>query len=91
MFVGLIRETGKVMKKYIGDRDGSIAVKMNVYEDVKEGDSISVDGACLSVREILRDGYLFYVSSETLLRSIVRFYSLGDVVILSSLLVCLIK
>ena len=80
MFVGLIRETGKVMKKYIGDRDGSIAVKMNVYEDVKEGDSISVDGACLSVREILQDGYLFYVSSETLLRSIVRFYSLGDVV-----------
>lgn len=62
MFTGLVEEVGVVRAVSAG----SLRVRCaRVLEDVKIGDSISVNGVCLSVVDIERDGMLFDVSPTT--------------------------
>jgi riboflavin synthase len=63
MFTGIIEECGKV--QYI--KSNRIAIECGiVIEDVKLGDSIAVNGVCLTVVEILTQGFVADVSPETL-------------------------
>lgn len=44
------------------------------------GDSIAVDGACLSVTEIINGLHYFFVSPETIDKTIIRHYQIGRMV-----------
>ena len=78
MFTGIIEETGTV-KKVIGGREsGSIAIKARkVLEGTKLGDSIAVNGVCLTVTSMQGDGFTADVMAETLRRSNLGKLSIG--------------
>jgi riboflavin synthase len=69
MFTGLIEEVGR-----IAERAPRLRVECRrVLEDLREGDSISVSGVCLTAVEIDASGFSADVAPETLRRT-----SLGD-------------
>jgi len=81
MFTGLIEEIGKVKSTVplgAGFRISLSAKK--VLEDTKIGDSIAINGVCLTVVELFDNGFSFDVSPETLSRSNLKFLKIGDYV-----------
>ncbi|MDG4824482.1 riboflavin synthase [Asanoa sp. WMMD1127] len=75
MFTGIIEELGEMVGwTATGDDSGLIAIRgKTVVDDLKHGDSISVNGVCLTAVEISADGFTADVMGETLRRS-----SLGE-------------
>lgn len=70
MFTGIIEELGKIssLEKHAGGAKIRIAAE-TVTENTNEGDSIAVNGVCLTALEITKDGFAADVSRETLERS----------------------
>lgn len=70
MFTGIIEEVGTVRAVISGSEWGSIAIGASVVLDgTKRGDSIAVNGVCLTVTTLERDGFTADVMAETLRRS----------------------
>lgn len=70
MFTGIIEEIGKMVRIQSGSAAGKIELKADkVLEDTKIGDSIAVNGVCLTVIELKGDGFVADVMPETLKRS----------------------
>lgn len=69
MFTGIIQAVGKIAA--IEPRGGDVRVRIHTGKldlaDVKLGESICVSGVCLTVTELLADGFWCDVSGETLL------------------------
>ena len=66
MFTGIIEETG-VLKEQNG---GNLVIQADkVLEDVHLGDSIAVNGVCLTVTEFQKNWFRADVMAETLRRS----------------------
>ena len=70
MFTGIIEELGKIsaLTKHSSGAKIQISAKV-VTENTNEGDSISVNGVCLTALEITPNGFAADVSQETLNRS----------------------
>jgi len=70
VFTGIIEEVGKIaaLEKHAGGAKIKISAKI-VTEDTNEGDSIAVNGVCLTALEIKSDSFSADVSQETLNRS----------------------
>ncbi len=70
MFTGIIEELGKIasLEKHAGGAKIVISAKI-VTGDTNEGDSIAVNGVCLTALEIKPDSFAADVSQETLNRS----------------------
>ena len=72
MFTGIIQALG-TMRPLEGDswlitcRDSSWSA---IMQDLAYGDSVAVDGVCLTVEDITKDGFIATASPETLRRSI---------------------
>ncbi len=67
MFSGIIEELGQVNKISKRGNNGLLEIKSDkVLEGIKIGDSISVNGACLTVVEKGKDSLSFEVMPETL-------------------------
>jgi len=76
MFTGIVEELGKVVKT--GEK---LTIQCNkVKEETELGDSIAVNGVCLTVVEMGNNYLSFNVSKETLLRSNLRFLKVGSFV-----------
>ena len=70
MFTGLIEEIGTVRHVVSGTEWGSIAIRCTeVLHGTKIGDSIAVNGVCLTVTSLQKDGFTADVMAETLRRS----------------------
>ena len=68
MFTGIIQSKGNI-KDIISSREGArLKINTNALDlsDSKIGDSIAVDGVCLTVTQLSGDGFTAYVSNETL-------------------------
>ena len=81
MFTGLVEEVGMVEACITGERSGSLAVQVvSIHEDTRLGDSIAVNGCCLTV--IAQDGDLltFDVVPETFVRTNLGGLKPGDAV-----------
>ncbi|MCK4362382.1 MAG: riboflavin synthase [Dehalococcoidia bacterium] len=66
MFTGIVEEVGKVRAA----RPGQLTVAaQKVLEDTKPGDSIAVNGVCLTVTEVSPDSFSVDVMPETLRRT----------------------
>jgi riboflavin synthase len=87
MFTGLIAEVGKVERLVRQGNEGRLAVACRkVLDGVKEGDSIAVDGACLTVESHAAGGFTAFMSAETLRRTTLGSLSPGDAVNLEAAL-----
>jgi riboflavin synthase len=70
MFTGIIEELGHVRSIERRGQDAWIVIEaQTVTEGSRDGDSISVNGVCLTALEVKRDSFAADVSKETLLRS----------------------
>jgi len=79
MFTGLIEEVGKVENINNSYKDMKLTIKADkVLENTNIGDSIAVNGVCLTVTNIQNKNITFDVSNETLNRSNLRFLKIGD-------------
>ena len=70
MFTGIVEEKGKVRYMQVSGESGVLAVKAKkVLQGTKIGDSIAVDGVCLTVTSLQPDGFTADVMTETIRRS----------------------
>lgn len=70
MFTGIIEELGVIEKIEMSRQPCLLTVKArNIVFDMKRGDSISVNGACLTVVDINKDGFSAEVIMETLTKT----------------------
>ena len=79
MFTGIVEELGTISGvKDLGD---SIRLQVSgelVRSDLAQGESISVNGACLTAAELTEDGFVADVMLETLNRTSLRGIAVGD-------------
>ena len=79
MFTGIVEETGVLRTIAGAGRAGEISVRAKrVMEGTRIGDSISVNGVCLTVTRILPDGFAADVMPETIRRSSLGRCQAGD-------------
>ena len=79
MFTGIIEETGSVARVLQGGTSGEIKINASfVLEGTKLGDSIAVNGVCLTVTGLYDDGFTADVMPETLRRSNLGMLRSGD-------------
>jgi len=65
MFTGLIQSIGTIKKNNMG----VVVEGCHPFSPIKLGDSVSVDGVCLTVSELMNDSFLANISEETLKRT----------------------
>ncbi len=81
MFTGIIEELGKISAFEKRGDGAKIRVSASVVtNDSKEGDSIAVNGVCLTAIDIKKDSFAADVSNETLNRSTLGRLNAGAVV-----------
>ncbi|SMC55915.1 riboflavin synthase [Sporomusa malonica] len=81
MFTGLVEELGKVKQIARGAKSVRLTVAgVKVLTDVKLGDSIAVNGTCLTVVEFSRDWFTADVMPETVDRTALAGLKPGDTV-----------
>ena len=79
MFTGIIEELGRVREIEKRGEDAHIVIEARtVTEGSGNGDSISVNGVCLTALEVMPDSFAADVSKETLLRSTLGSLSKGS-------------
>jgi riboflavin synthase len=79
MFTGIIEELGTVTG--VQQLDDSIRLKVSgklVRSDLAQGESVSVNGVCLTAAEVTDDGFVADVMLETLNRTSLRGIAEGD-------------
>ncbi|MBX7256221.1 MAG: riboflavin synthase [Candidatus Hydrogenedentes bacterium] len=77
MFTGLIEEVGVVSRRSGAD---VTILAQTVLDSMKEGDSIAVNGVCLTVVAFDESGFVVQMSPETLEKSSLRALQAGDAV-----------
>lgn len=79
MFTGIIEELGTVKSLNMSGNSGSINIKAHkVLEKTQIGDSIAVNGICLTVTSLQPDGFTADVMAETVRRSSLGSAKAGD-------------
>ena len=78
MFTGIIEDVGKVTGIVRFKDRMSLSVSSSFLDGVKSGESISVNGVCLTVTEIVRSTFKADISPETYERSALRYLNIGD-------------
>lgn len=79
MFTGIVEETGAIKSLRISGTSGKIALRANkVLEGTKIGDSIAVNGVCLTVVSLEQDGFTADVMAETVRRTNLGQTKIGD-------------
>ena len=70
MFTGIVEEIGSLKELSIGSGLGNIEIECNkVLEETKIGDSIAVNGVCLTVNKINSNSFVADIMGETLDRT----------------------
>ena len=79
MFTGIVEELGKIRSIQVKSQDAVLEIQAtDVLSDAKVGDSISVDGACLTIRFLTSEAFTVDVSAETLRRTTLGERKVGD-------------
>lgn len=70
MFTGIVEELGKIKDIRLHGTSGWIEIQAKkVLEETKIGDSIAVNGICLTVTSLKQDGFVADIMAETVRRS----------------------
>lgn len=81
MFTGIIEEKGKIESIKSGRDSAVLTISADkIMDDVKTGDSIAVNGVCLTVISITAKGFMADVMHETLDRSALSHLPAGSYV-----------
>lgn len=81
MFTGIVEEMGKIRKIDLRGKSGQIEIEARrVLDGTRIGDSIAVNGVCLTVTAIRPDGFTADIMAETYRRSSLGRGKPGDLV-----------
>lgn len=80
MFTGIVEELGTVRRLEVLSDAARVSVEGRTLADLAPGESVSVNGVCLTVAEIEADGFTADVMQETLRRTTLGGLSGGDAV-----------
>jgi riboflavin synthase len=72
MFTGLVQSLGKVEREASSADGVRLTVSTALAGELREGDSIAVNGVCLTAAEVNGDAFTAEVMNETLSRSALR-------------------
>ncbi len=79
MFTGIVEQVGVVASFIRGQQSAKLMIAAaKVFDDLKTGDSVAVNGACLTVTRERRGFAEFDLSGETLKKSILGDLRIGD-------------
>ncbi len=79
MFTGIVEELGTIKSIQVKSQDATLEIHaIEVLSDAKVGDSVSVDGACLTIRFLTSETFTVDVSAETLRRTTLGERKAGD-------------
>ena len=79
MFTGIVEELGKIKSIQVKSQDATLEIQAtNVLSDAKVGDSIAIDGACLTIRFLTSEAFTVDVSAETLRKTTLGERKVGD-------------
>ena len=80
MFTGIVQK-GKIHTISPAEDGWELTISMpNFAAIVQLGDSVAIDGACLTVTKVMDDNMYFFVSTESIAKTIIRNYKVGDAV-----------
>lgn len=89
MFTGLVEEVGTVAGIVKGGDFAELEINARkIMDDIKEGDSIAVNGLCLTAVEVLENGFRADVMAESLRRSSLGSLKTGSRVNLERAMLC---
>lgn len=82
MFTGIVTAVGKVAKATReggkGNGEGAVVLEIRApYRNLKKGESIAVNGACLTVEKVTRGGFTVRAVDTTLDRTLFGEYEVG--------------
>lgn len=81
MFTGIIEETGHIRTVTRGQHSSILSIgAAEILSDLKTGDSVAVNGVCLTATTVDGGGFTADVMHETLNRSTLGTLSAGDIV-----------
>jgi riboflavin synthase len=81
MFTGIIEELGKIRTVEKRGENARIVIEAHLVTDgTNNGDSIAVNGVCLTALDVQADSFAADVSHETLIRSTIGSLELGRAV-----------
>ena len=81
MFSGIIKNTGKINMIYKNNKNCVIEILSKIKFTKKEiGSSISCSGACLTLEKYNKNSCKFYISKETLNKTIFNSSKKGDII-----------
>jgi riboflavin synthase len=80
VFTGLIADLGSVSSLELSEEGARLRVRTRLVKELREGDSIAVNGVCLTAAHLQRDGFDAEVMAETLARSSLRALQVGEAV-----------
>lgn len=79
MFTGIIEELGIVASLVRGTQSGKLTISANrVFAGAKVGESIAVNGVCLTITNLRRNFAEFDISAETLRRTTLQELRIGE-------------
>ncbi len=79
MFTGIVEELGKIRSIQVKSQDVTLEIQAtDVLSDAKVGDSIAIDGACLTIRFLTSEAFTVDVSAETLRKTTLGERKVGD-------------
>lgn len=78
MFTGIVEEIGTIEKIIYASRSCMLTIRCRkVLEGTQVGDSIAVNGACLTVTELTATSFLCDVTPETMKRTAFSLFKAG--------------
>ena len=68
MFTGIIESEGTILEltKKGNDIALTISYDQKIFDDIRDGDSISVNGICLTIEQFSKDKVKFHLSMESI-------------------------
>lgn len=80
MFTGIVEETGRILE-VVDEPAGGRRIRFSTtFDDIRVGDSISVNGACLTAETVEDESLVVFCSQETLDRTYLGRLEVDDVV-----------
>jgi len=81
MFNGIITNTGRIIKIKRKNKNNTLEILSNIKLRKNEiASSISCSGVCLTVESYHRNSIKFFISNETLTKTIFKFSKKGDII-----------
>ncbi|WP_456325041.1 riboflavin synthase [Desulfonauticus submarinus] len=78
MFTGIIEDIGQILEISPTLKEKRLVVKTFKFSEFKKGESIAVNGVCLTVENFGHNYFEAYASEETLKRTNLQFLKSGD-------------